>query len=70
MDPGLANAEGSSLAGDVASADWVLLTGLWDGWTGPTHPSTSAPRAEPGPASSAREDSQATLYARNPTFCP
>ena len=23
MDPGLANAEGSSLADDVASADWV-----------------------------------------------
>ena len=27
MDPGLANAEGSGLADDVASADWVLLTG-------------------------------------------
>ena len=35
MDPGLANAEGSSLAGDVASADWVILTGLWDGWMEP-----------------------------------
>ena len=35
MDPGLADAEGSSLADDVASADWVILTGLWDGWTEP-----------------------------------
>lgn len=35
MDPGLANAEGSSLADDVASADWVILTGLWNGWTEP-----------------------------------
>ena len=35
MDPGLANAEGSSLAGDVASADFVILTGLWDGWMEP-----------------------------------
>ncbi len=35
MDPGLANAEGSGLAEDVASADWVLLTGLWDGWLEP-----------------------------------
>ena len=35
MDPGLANAEGSSLADDVASADWVILTGLWDGWMEP-----------------------------------
>ena len=35
MDPGLANAEGSSLAGDVASADFVILTGLWAGWSEP-----------------------------------
>jgi hypothetical protein len=35
MDPGLANAEGSRLASDVASADWVVLTGLWDGWMEP-----------------------------------
>ena len=35
MDPGLANDEGSSLAADVASADWVLLTGFWDGWYEP-----------------------------------
>ena len=35
MDPGLANDEGSSLAADVASADWVLLTGFWDGWNEP-----------------------------------
>lgn len=35
MDPGLANAEGSSLAADVASADYVILTGLWAGWLEP-----------------------------------
>ena len=35
MDPGLANAEGSSLADDVMSADFVILTGLWDGWMEP-----------------------------------
>lgn len=35
MDPGLANDEDSSLAADVASADWVLLTGFWDGWYEP-----------------------------------
>jgi hypothetical protein len=35
MDPGLANDEDSSLAADVASADWVVLTGLWDGWMEP-----------------------------------
>jgi hypothetical protein len=35
MDPGLANAAGSSLSHDVASADWVLLTGFWAGWNEP-----------------------------------
>jgi len=35
MDPGLANAEDSSLAADVASADFVILTGLWAGWMEP-----------------------------------
>jgi hypothetical protein len=35
MDPGLADAEGSSLAADVASADWVILTGFWNGWREP-----------------------------------
>jgi len=35
MDPGLANASGSSLADDVASADWVILTGFWNGWREP-----------------------------------
>jgi hypothetical protein len=35
MDPGLANDEGSRLAGDVASADWIVLSGLWDGWFEP-----------------------------------
>jgi hypothetical protein len=35
MDPGLANDERSRLAADVASADWILLSGLWDGWFEP-----------------------------------
>jgi len=35
MDPGLADKEGSSLADDVASADWVLLTNFWTGWYEP-----------------------------------
>ena len=35
MDPGLANAEGSRLAEDVASADWLILTRFWSGWIEP-----------------------------------
>jgi hypothetical protein len=35
MDPGLADDEGSSLAADVASADWLLLTNFWTGWYEP-----------------------------------
>lgn len=35
MDPGLADQPGSSLADDVASADWVLLTNFWTGWYEP-----------------------------------
>jgi hypothetical protein len=35
MDPGLADKEGSSLAADVASADWLLLTNFWTGWYEP-----------------------------------
>ncbi len=32
MDPGLADKEGSSLADDVRSADWIILTNYWTGW--------------------------------------
>ncbi len=35
MDPGLADDEGSSLASDVASADWLILTNFWTGWYEP-----------------------------------
>ena len=35
MDPGLANVPGSRLASEVASSDWVILTGFWDGWREP-----------------------------------
>ncbi|MEQ1700908.1 MAG: hypothetical protein ABMA25_12415, partial [Ilumatobacteraceae bacterium] len=35
MDPGLADQEGSRLADDVASADWLILTNFWTGWYEP-----------------------------------
>jgi len=35
MDPGLADQAGSSLAADVAGADWLLLTNFWTGWYEP-----------------------------------
>ena len=35
MDPGIADAEGSRLADDLASADAVLLTTTWDNWVEP-----------------------------------
>jgi hypothetical protein len=35
MDPGLADRPGSSLADDVASADWLVLTNFWTGWYEP-----------------------------------
>ena len=70
MDPGLANAEGSSLADDVASADWVILTGLWDGWM---EPNSSMEFGSDAPNQVLRdhfcvvgdyEDGQAVLYQR------
>ncbi len=35
MDPGIANAPGSKLAGDVASSDWLIQSNVWTGWTEP-----------------------------------
>ena len=35
MDPGLADKEGSRLADDVKSADWLILTNFWTGWFEP-----------------------------------
>ena len=35
MNPGLANRLGGRLAEDVASADWLILTSLFDGWAEP-----------------------------------
>jgi len=35
MDPGIADAPGSELADDVASADWLILTNFWTGWYEP-----------------------------------
>jgi len=35
MDPGVANAKGSRLASDLASADVVILSSIWDNWSEP-----------------------------------
>lgn len=35
MDPGLADAPNSGMAADIASADFVVLTNTWGGWTEP-----------------------------------
>ena len=35
MDPGVANANGSRLADDLASADVVILSSIWDNWDEP-----------------------------------
>ncbi len=35
MDPGLANADDSRLADDLATADFVILTSFWAGWREP-----------------------------------
>jgi hypothetical protein len=70
MDPGLANAADSGLAEDVASADWVLLTGFWDGWY---EPNSSIEYGSDGPNQvlrdqfcevSSHEDGLVVLYRR------
>lgn len=35
MDPGLADAEGSGLAEEIADADFLVLTNFWSGWLEP-----------------------------------
>ncbi len=35
MDPGLADVEGSGLAEDIATADFLVLTNIWTGWNEP-----------------------------------
>ena len=35
MDPGLADAAGSGMAEEIATADFVVLTNTWGGWTEP-----------------------------------
>jgi hypothetical protein len=70
MDPGLANAEDSGLAEDVASADFVILTGLWAGWMEPNDSmefGSDAPNrvlAEQFCVVDRWEDDQAVLYER------
>lgn len=43
MDPGLADAEGSRLADDLLTADWVILTNFWTGWFEPNASSDWGP---------------------------
>ena len=35
MDPGMANAEDSGLADEVAGSDWLILSHVWDAWVEP-----------------------------------
>jgi hypothetical protein len=35
MDPGMANAPDSGLAEEVAAADWLILSHVWDAWDEP-----------------------------------
>jgi hypothetical protein len=35
MDPGLADKDGSRLAADLETADWIILTNFWTGWYEP-----------------------------------
>lgn len=35
MEPGIANAPGSSLAEDLLTADWVILSRVWENWSEP-----------------------------------
>lgn len=35
MDPGMANAEDSEMAEEIATADWVILSHIWDAWAEP-----------------------------------
>lgn len=46
MDPGLANADDAVLADEMRVADWVVLTGFWDGWL---EPNTSMEFGNPEP---------------------
>lgn len=45
FDPGVANAEGSGLAGDVASANWLVLSHIWDFWDEPNASSVAGSTA-------------------------
>ena len=45
MDPGIADAPGSRLADDVASADWLILTNFWTGWYEPNASTDEGPPA-------------------------
>src|SRR5699024_2564531 len=43
MDPGIANAEDSPLADEVATADWVILSDAWVAWNEPNESDRPGP---------------------------
>ncbi len=45
MDPGMANAPGSGLAGEVAAADWLILSDTWSDWDEPNDSRVFGPDA-------------------------
>jgi hypothetical protein len=63
MNPGLANREGGRLADDLAGADWLLLTPLFDQWV---EPNTSTDPGDPRPAAVVAE--QFCEVHRTPTY--
>lgn len=64
MDPGLADKQGSSLASDVASADWLILTNYWTGWN---EPNASSIRGSDAPNQVVADDfCLVQSYPKNP----
>lgn len=45
MDPGIADAEGSPLAGELRRNDWLILSDAWDDWSEPNSSSVSRSHA-------------------------
>lgn len=68
MDPGIADAEGSRLADDVASADWLILSNVWTDWTEPNDSDRLGPDA---PNQVVRDDfCLVDDYGANPAGAP
>lgn len=53
MDPGLADAEGSPLADELRSSDWLILSNAWNDWD---EPNTSRESRNPEPNQVVAED--------------